>query len=295
MSTRIMVTGAAGKLGRRVCARLAADDFEVVGLDRQAGADAADVQWHALDLRRTSEPQVIDLFTGATAVIHLANHPSVQREEEAVDVFSDNMRLNMVVFHAAVRARVPRVLFASSVQVTAGWRTAEHPDAHAGLPYLPADGNLPANPGNVYAMSKQFGEQMLEHLVRRTGGSGVALRLPWLIDPEDIHYLHHHPRKRPISWQRLDEAFTCLRYEDAADLMAAILHRDLPGFRVYFPAMGDPAIDLPIPEIIERWYAAAELRQPVERIDRLVDLSTIERETGWRPRLDRLRQTPAVS
>lgn len=295
MPPRIVVTGAAGKLGQRVCERLAADGIELVGIDRQAaGAGVAGVELHRLDLRQTPENRVVELCSGAAAVIHLANHPSVQSDAQAVEVFSDNMHLNMAVFHAAVRARVPRLIFASSVQVTAGWRTSQDPQAHAGLPYLPADGSLPANPGNVYALSKHFGEQLLEHLVRHTGGSGVALRLPWLIDADDLRHLQRHPSAQPPGWQRLDEAFTCLRYEDAADLMAAILRSDLPGFRIYFPAAGDPTINLPIPQIIERWYRDAQLRCPVNQIDRLVDLSVIERESGWRPRVDRLHAVAAA-
>jgi nucleoside-diphosphate-sugar epimerase len=294
----VIVTGAAGKLGRPTCRRLAAGGWRVQGLDRQTAAanpsQSPDIRIDTFDLLADDDPRPLaERFAGADAVVHLANHPSLWgREHEAPRIFNENVRMNIAVFYAAVQARVTRVVFASSVQVVGGWRTCRDPDAHPPLAYLPADGNLPANPGNLYALSKHFGEQMLEHLATRTGLSGVALRLPWLVDAESLAPLL---RQRPTEirpWQTLDEAFTFLRYEDAADLIAAILDSELPGFRVYFPAAGDPSVDLPVAELIRRWYPTSPLRRPLEQIDRLVDIEPIHRDTGWRPRLDRL--TPAA-
>lgn len=293
MGKWIVVTGALGKLGGPTCRRLAAEGFDVLGLDRRGG-DVGGVRVEAVDLLTVDD--LSPRLAGAEGVVHLANHPSLAgRESEAVRIFSENMRMNMVVFDAAVKVKAPRVVFASSVQVIGGWRTCRQPDAHRPLAYLPADGNLPANPGNVYALSKHFGEQMLDHLSRRTGLSAAALRLPWLVDAESLGELLRHRPREIRGWQTLDEAFAFLRYEDAASLIAAILRSDLPGFRVYFPAAGDPYVDLAVPELVRRWYAGTQLRRPLETMDRLVDIEAIERETGWRPGLDRLAQAGALA
>ncbi len=294
MAMRIIVTGAAGKLGGPTCRHLTAEGFDVLGLDRDAAGGGGTVRMEAVDLLTADD--LADRLAGADGVVHLANHPSLAgREHEAVRIFSENMRMNMVVFHAAAAAHVPRVVFASSVQVIGGWRTCRQPEAHPPLAYLPADGNLPANPGNVYALSKHFGEQMLDHLSRRAGLSAVALRLPWLVDAESLGELLRHRPREIRWWQTLDEAFAFLRYEDAASLIAAILRSDLPGFRVYFPAAGDPYVDVDAADLIRRWYAGVELRRPLEQIDRLVDIEAIARETGWRPQLDRLAQAATLT
>lgn len=304
MPSSIIVTGALGKLGRSVCAQLVADGYDVIGLDQAADPEtsapaappitATSAATGALSLRRINlcdvpSGQLAAVCEGADALIHLANHPSAWHPDRSeVDIFSDNMRMNMVTFDAAATAGVPKIIFASSVQVIAGWRAAEAPDAHGGLAYLPADGDMPAHPGNVYALSKHFGEQMLEQMSHRVGLSCVALRLPWLINAEDLHWLRQGRPRRPREWQKINEAFALLRYEDAASLMSAILTSDLPGFRTYFPAAGDGSLGLSIEQIVERWYPEAALRQPLAEMDRLVDISRIERETGWRPALDRL-------
>jgi hypothetical protein len=104
-----------------------------------------------------------------------------------------------------------------------------------------------------------------------------------------------HRQNQIKSWQTLDEAFAFLRYEDAADLIAAILRSDLPGFRVYFPAAGDPSVDVAPAELIRQWYPGAEIRRPLEQIDRLVNIEPIHRDTGWWPRVDRLTQAAALT
>ena len=69
---RILVTGAAGLLGRHVVAQLRGT-CEVVGLDIARGD--ADIEWHAGDV--TDPALVREAVTGCDAVVHVAAIPNI--------------------------------------------------------------------------------------------------------------------------------------------------------------------------------------------------------------------------
>lgn len=67
---RVGVTNADGPVGRAVCAGLAREGYQVVGIadSTPRWADGPDHEWRELD---TTSPQVLDALTGCSAVIHL--------------------------------------------------------------------------------------------------------------------------------------------------------------------------------------------------------------------------------
>ena len=75
---RIVVTGATGNVGTAMVRRLVADGHEVVGLARRIdditpGRDGVASSYRSVDLTRPeSEAALVDAFTGAEAVVHLA-------------------------------------------------------------------------------------------------------------------------------------------------------------------------------------------------------------------------------
>ncbi|MFG1942451.1 SDR family oxidoreductase [Nonomuraea sp. NPDC048826] len=71
--TSVVVTGASGRLGRAVTARLAAEGFEVRALSRTRRADGGGVRWAVADL--TTGEGVGAALAGADAVVHLASAP----------------------------------------------------------------------------------------------------------------------------------------------------------------------------------------------------------------------------
>jgi nucleoside-diphosphate-sugar epimerase len=274
MTMTVTVTGAAGKLGIHVCRALAEAGYGVRATDK-AGRHRMTLKLEVADL--LDQDACYRLVTGAGGVVHLANYSDMVISDET-KLLKENVTMNMNVFQAASRSGVSQVIFASSIQVLGGHGPAGINIGDA-VPYLPLDGDAPANPRNAYALSKQVGEILLEYVSRRSQISGVAIRYPWLIEPAR----HAFPKKRRARAGHLEGVFSFLSYTDAASLVLAILRNPFPGFRIYLPAHPKPRRTESPADLIREYYPGVPLRRPLEKIESLVDISRIQDETGWSP------------
>jgi nucleoside-diphosphate-sugar epimerase len=270
----VTVTGAAGKLGIHVCNALVEAGYSVRATDK-TGRRRRMLKLEVADL--LDQNACYRLVTGAGAVVHLANYSDMVISD-AQKLFNENVAMNMNVFQAALRSGVSRIIFASSIQVLGGHGSAGG-EASGAVPFLPLDGDAPANPRNAYALSKQVGEILLEYVSRQSQISCVAIRYPWLIE----RARHAFPRKTRARASHLEGVFSYLSYTDAASLVLAILRNALPGFRIYLPADPKPRrAESPV-DLIREYYPGVPLRRPLEEIENLVDISRIRDETGWSP------------
>src|SRR5688572_1333763 len=126
---RVAVTGAAGRLGRRVVARAVLAGHEVVAVDLPGAAEPppeAGVEWRAADI--TDLEQVRAVLDGAHAVVHLGalTHPRYPEP----DVHRTNVDGTHHVLVAAEEHGVGTVCLASSVNAIGGvFSTAPRYDA----------------------------------------------------------------------------------------------------------------------------------------------------------------------
>jgi nucleoside-diphosphate-sugar epimerase len=173
---RVLVTGAAGRLGRVVVRELARRGIAATGLvlpgsdpvpelDRVVAGDARD-------------PAVVaTALSEVDAVIHLAAIPSPDNDPAEV-VFATNTLATFTVLDGAARAGVRAAAIASSYSVT-GLPFAPTLLAPA---YLPIDEELPLQVTDAYALSKQVDEATAAMIWRRYRLPVVALRFPFLGD-----------------------------------------------------------------------------------------------------------------
>lgn len=272
----VTLTGAAGRLGSCVCRALVDAGHTVRATDKMVRRDLP-VRIQAANLR--DREVCYDLLEGADALIHLGNIPGT-RGFDSQTVFNENTTVNMNVLQAAAEQQVQRVVFASSVQVFAPYSQQEHVPPIC-LPCLPLDGNLQASATNPYGLSKQVAEVMLDYFARTAGVTAMVVRFPYLVDDAIMARI----RKFPERWGGARaEGFTFLHFLDAAELLETLLRSPSTGFHLYFAASRENTLMRPAADVIRQHFPEVPLRKPLAEIDSLVDLSALERDTGWSPR-----------
>jgi nucleoside-diphosphate-sugar epimerase len=198
--TRVVVTGAAGGIGRAV-APLLPPDWDLVRTDLRPapGVEALDV---------TDAAACRTAFAGAAAVVHLAAVPDPEATWDAL------LPPNVVGVHAvataAAAAGVPRLVLASSLQAVAGLpagrqrRTSDAP-----------------RPENLYGATKAWAEAVGAWIAATSATSVVALRLGWFA--VDRQVAGSAPDELRSAW---------LSPADAADLIRAAVEAGVTGFTV---------------------------------------------------------------
>src|SRR5687767_3753176 len=117
---RIVVVGASGNVGTALLRRLRRESgLELVGVARRlpdpsAGAPYDLVRWHSCDIGEPgAADQLTEVFSGADAVVHLAWQ--IQPSHDQRVLHRTNVGGSRAVAQAVLRAKVPALVFASSV------------------------------------------------------------------------------------------------------------------------------------------------------------------------------------
>jgi nucleoside-diphosphate-sugar epimerase len=277
---KVVVTGAAGKLGSATVAALVRRGHEVRATDAKFCPDLA-VPLEPHDL--LDEHALYPLLEGADALVHLGNHPNRFVGPSPQRLLAENVAMNVNAFTAALDRGVEQIVFASSIQVMV-MGDGVRGDARK-LPYFPLDGEAPQNPGlNPYAQSKQFGEDFLKVAAKvRPELAVTVLRYPMLVGDWFKTRVLGRDGKARSDVLHLGEATAHLSFEDGAELIGAVLARPRPGYRQYFPAQSLDLENLEPAALISRFYPDVPLRRPLAQIENLIDISALERDFGWKP------------
>jgi NAD(P)-dependent dehydrogenase (short-subunit alcohol dehydrogenase family) len=164
----VLVTGAAGRIGSnfarehhggqyrlRLMVKEGEGDDQIAELRSWGDVVTADL----LDLDRLKE-----ITEGIDTVIHLAGDPSPSAVWK--DLLEANIMGTYNVFAAARTNGCRRVIYASSIHAVSGY---------------PADVQVktdePVNPGDLYGVSKCFGEALSRYMAEQEGLSVIAIRI----------------------------------------------------------------------------------------------------------------------
>ncbi len=278
---KVLVTGAAGLLGSLSVAALLRAGHEVRATDQKFRADLP-VPLELADL--LDEHALYPLVRGMDAVVHLGNHPNRFAGPSPQRLLAENTSMNANTFTAALDSGVRCIVFSSSIQVML--RSALVPIEPHTLPYLPLDGEAPADPGdNPYALSKQFAEEMLRLVTTLHADLAVTvLRYPMLVGAPFLRRFEPFGGKVTSRMLHLGEATAHLFYEDAAELVVHAVERQAPGYHQYLPAQTFHVTNVEVPRLVERFYPNVRRTRSLDAIDRLIDLSALDRDLGWQPK-----------
>ena len=192
---RILITGAAGLIGRKLTRRLEREhELRLADVQPLAG----DARFVACDVTRPDEIQLA--ARGIDAVIHLAIASGHEGEYEDDEFnqrrFDVNVKGTWNVLEAARRAGVRRFVHTSSLMVVWGYAPPE---------WVPAD--AAARPVGTYAQTKYLAENLCEQAALMSGLSVVCLRIAKPIDLDDASWKHRTLRPQWIAFPDLLDAY----------------------------------------------------------------------------------------
>ena len=180
---RVLVTGAAGNLGKKLIADLLERPWcaGIVAVDRGFAEPSRDPRIEPVTADLSHPSGALDAaMERADAIVHLAARNPYPDASWADCCASFDMTLNLV--EAAARGRPRRFVFASSNHVMGGYKEADPPLGPGAL-----TSDLPPRPGTrvgpdptpAYAVAKLMGERLLAGRCAIGGLTAVSLRIGW--------------------------------------------------------------------------------------------------------------------
>jgi nucleoside-diphosphate-sugar epimerase len=244
---RILVTGAAGFIGRPLCVGLVERGHAVLGLSRRPAEPIP-----GIELRPIGDIGTATNWSGhldrIDIVVHLANRAH-QAGREAVG--HSEAQAAQVLAHSAAKAGVRRLIHMSSLRAM----------GEATLPGAPFRGTAPACPRDPYGCGKLAIERALQATALETGIEVVVLRPPLVYGPGVKANFRALMRLvasgLPLPLAGMDNRRSLIFIDNLVDLVGrACLHPGVAG-RVL---LARDAVDLSTPELIR--LLAAGLDRP---------------------------------
>lgn len=186
---RILLTGAAGGLGRVLRERIKAWGT-VIRLSDLADMAPAGEGEEVVRCDLSDKAAVLALMEGVDAVLHFGG---ISTEAPFDAIMQANILGVANLYEAIHKAGVKRVVFASSNHAVGYYRTTDMVDA-----------NMPARPDSMYGVSKCFGESLSRYYYDRFGVETVCLRIGSSF-PEPLN------KRMMTTYFSYDDLVECLR------------------------------------------------------------------------------------
>lgn len=158
---RVLLTGAAGRLGTYLHHWLLGRGHDVIGTDiRQPETGPA------LVIADLADRDAVDVLMtqGVDAIVHMGG---LSGEASWTDILDANISGTYNIFDSARRAGITRIIYASSYHVVGMYPTAQRP---LGI-------DAPPRPDSLYGVSKVFGETLARLYHDKFGIDCLAIRI----------------------------------------------------------------------------------------------------------------------
>lgn len=217
---------------------------------------------------------VDDQHGGFDAIVHLAAIPAPGITSD-VATFHNNILATYNVFHAAIRAGIRNVVYASSETVL-GLPFDVPP------PYIPVDEEYAARPESTYSLVKHLEEQMAIELVRwHADLKIVALRFSNVMYPDDYaafpSYDDDAKNRKWNLWGYIDA-------RDGAQAILRALELESVGFDRFIIAAADTVSSRPNAELLAEVYPDVPVTREVGEHETLLSIDKARRILDYAPK-----------
>ncbi|WP_049571709.1 NAD-dependent epimerase/dehydratase family protein [Streptomyces sp. SBT349] len=275
----VLVTGAAGTIGRTTVRVLREAGLRVVAADRRPDEEGSGAERTLVgDFR---DPGFVAAALGGPdgpvdAVVHLAAIPApgVVPEDQTL---IQNVHGAYLVLDEAGRAGVRTAVAASSMSAYGyAWAGRD-----LSPPYVPVDEGQATVAIDSYALSKVMSEQVGAFVTRRWGLPCTLLRFPFVGEGPRLDAHLERVRHDPGSNRR--ELWAWLHTLDAAGSILAVLRSGLTGHRELNVAAPDSSSDIPTAQLFAQYHPTTELRPGIEEFGSSLDSSRATTLLGFTP------------
>ena len=298
---RVLVTGAAGFIGRAVCSNLLSRGYQVLGALRKHvdTKPLTGVQYEIIgDMHEGTDWS--SALIGVSSVVHLAARVHLM-SDGAQNPLAEYRRINVAMTMNLARqsaaAGVKRFVFISSVKVN-GENTP------FGQPFTADDTPHPIDP---YGVSKLEAEKLLLQLAQETGMEVVIIRPVLVYGPgvkaNFLHMIQWLHKGVPLPLKALENQRSLLAIDNLVDLIATCLHHPAAANQTFLAsdgedltvsallertslAIGRPARLIAVPLVFLRFAGRLfGMEAIIQRLcdPLLVDISKSQRLLGWTP------------
>jgi len=241
--TKVLVTGANGFVGRRVCQALLSDGYPVKGVlrsevaatDLPAGTETVFIS----DLH--SEEQWRDLLEDVTSVVHLIGRTHLLKDtsENPEEEFrSVNVGITYALLNAIDERPVEKFIFMSSIKAVG-----------EGGDKTPYTENTPTHPEDFYGKTKLEAEQYISTWSERTGIPSVILRPPLVYGPgvkgNFLRLLRFAHKGLPLPIGNIHNMRSLIYVDNLADAVTKVLSKPLKGCGIFHIA-DEPPLSTPL-------------------------------------------------
>ncbi len=283
MSKRIMLTGAAGLIGKEVTKGLVAAGYEVLATDLVKDDLSPAQKFVVGDL--VSADFISQLDFHCDAIVHLGSipRPTLASDEETLH---NNVIGTYHVFATAVENNVPLVIYASSLSIYGfAWSTGTSPD------YVPVDEKHPLHHFESYALSKEVNERSADMWANRSETAFVGLRFPHThthsVFAEMAQKMRDGDKATLEQGAKIFWAYLDLR--DAVNGILTVIQRGAQGSKTYNFAAPDTYAPRPTRELMAEFHPTSKIATSISGYDSIIDCSEWYADFGYEPQhlLDR--------
>lgn len=272
---KVVVTGAAGKIGRWTVRTIMEAGHEVIASDRLLREESRSKNFIQADL--TNYGQVCQLLKGCDAVVHLGNIPTDVRNTSQY-IFENNMMVNFNILEACKDFQIKKLVWASSETVLG------YPFVPEELKYLPLDEEHPTNVKSSYAMVKRLTEILSEMYHKLTKAQIVALRFANIYEPDEyekIPIMHWHDERQKDVQKKNGWAYCDVR--DAARACLLALEKNSLGNDVFHITAPDTIMPELSKDLVDRYFPNVTLKRPIEGHETLMSHDKAKKILGFEP------------
>jgi nucleoside-diphosphate-sugar epimerase len=275
---KILITGAAGLIGKEVTKGLVSAGFEVLATDLVKDDHSPAQSFVVGDL--VSSDFISQLDFSCDAIVHLGSipRPGIASDET---VLHNNVIGTYHVFASAVENKVPLVIYASSLSIYGiAWSTGTSPE------YVPVDENHPLRHFESYALSKEMNERSADMWANRSETAFVGLRFPHTHTEAVFAEMAQKMREgdEEILEQGAKIFWAYLDLRDAVQGILAVIEKGAQGSKTYNFAAPDTYAPKPTREIMAEFHPTSKIAATISGYDSIVDCSEWMSVYGYEPK-----------